>query len=107
MGCVCGPLFLSDWSERLVDTITTQEIRDAVVTNKVGHRSPAHQKNILKYIRGAFKYALEAGHIQGNPTPEMKFRVRPQDKKSFNRSTSCLIKSVTNDIFIKVIYRPI
>ena len=69
-----------EWSARLVDSITPQEIRE-LIQNKLGHRSPSHQKSILKYIRGAFRYAVEAGHIQHNPTPEMKFRTGDKIKK--------------------------
>tara|TARA_B100001248_G_scaffold165189_1_gene124904 strand:- start:170 stop:1270 length:1101 start_codon:yes stop_codon:yes gene_type:complete len=69
-----------EWSERLVDTITTQEIRE-LIQRKVGHKSPSHQKNLLKFIRGAFKFAIELGLINRNPTPEMKFRVGDKIKK--------------------------
>ena len=51
-----------DWGERFVDTITTQEIRE-LIKRRVGHCFPSHQKYMLKGIRGAFKYALEAGYI--------------------------------------------
>ena len=78
-GCLRFHTF-EDWSDRLVDSITTEEIRE-FITNKVGHRTLAHQKNMLKYIRGAFKYAVEAGHIQRNPVPEMKFRTGHKIKK--------------------------
>ena len=68
------------WSDRLVDNITSQEIRE-LIKNRAGHRSPSHQKHILKFIRGAFKYALEMGHIKHNPTPDMKFRIGYKIKK--------------------------
>ena len=68
------------WADRLVDTITSQEIRE-LIKNRAGHRSPSHQKHILKFIRGAFKYALEIGHIKHNPTPDMKFRIGHKIKK--------------------------
>ena len=78
-GCLRFNTF-EDWSDRLVDSITTEEIRE-FISNKMGHRTLAHQKNMLKYIRGAFKYAVEAGHIQRNPAPEMKFRTGHKIKK--------------------------
>ena len=68
------------WADRLVDTITTQEIRE-LISNKAGHRSPARQKSILKCIRGAFNFAFEAGYIQRNPAPNMKFRTGDKIKK--------------------------
>jgi integrase len=69
-----------DWGDRLIDTITTQEIRE-LVQRRVGHRSPSHQKNLLKFIRGAFRFAVECDHIKRNPTPEMKFRIGDKIKK--------------------------
>ena len=62
------------------DTITTQEIRE-LISNKTGHRSPARQKSILKCIRGAFHFALEAGYVGRNPAPNMKFRTGDKIKK--------------------------
>ncbi len=70
----------SNWSDRLVDTINGQEIRE-LIKNKVGHRSPSHQKNLLKFIRGAFKFALDCGYINRNPAPEMKFQTGDKIKK--------------------------
>ena len=69
-----------DWGCRLIDTITTQEIRE-LIQRRVGHRSPSHQKNLLKFIRGAFKYAFECDYIKRNPVPEMKFRIGDKIKK--------------------------
>ena len=70
----------ADWGNRLVDNITTQEIRE-LIKQKLGHLSAGHQRNILRYLRGAFKYALELGHIHRNPAPEMKFRMGHKIKK--------------------------
>ena len=69
-----------DWGDRLVDTITSQEIRK-LIEDKLGHRAPSHQKYILSRIRGVFKYALEAGYIHRDPTPGMKFRIGHKIKK--------------------------
>ena len=63
-----------------MDTITTQEIRD-LIQRRVGHCSPSHQKYMLKGIRAVFKYALEAGYVQRNPAPEMKFRIGDKIKE--------------------------
>ena len=63
-----------DWGNRLINTVTTQEIRE-LIKLKIGNRSQSHQKNLLKYIRGAFTYAVEKGDLPSNPTPKMKFRV--------------------------------
>ena len=63
-----------DWNVRLIDSIISLEIRSLVKEN-LSERSTSHQKNVLKYIRGAFNYALEKGYIDRNPTPQMKFRI--------------------------------
>lgn len=71
---------LEAWGGKFVDKITTEEIRN-LMKEKVGERSPSHQKSVLKMIRGVFKYALETGAIQRNPTPEMKFRTGDKIKR--------------------------
>lgn len=71
---------LEAWGARLIDQITTQEIR-MLIEEKVGHRSPSHQKNLLKFIRGVFNYAVESGILQRNPSPQMKFRIGDKVKK--------------------------
>jgi len=65
---------LKPWSSRLIDTITGDEIRN-IIKESVGHRTASHQKNMLKFIRSAFEYALDCGYISRNPTPKMKFRI--------------------------------
>ena len=72
---------LDAWENRHVDSITTEEIR-SLIKARVGERAPSHQKNVLKFIRGVFKYALEIGAISRNPTPEMKFRTGDKIKRS-------------------------
>ena len=62
------------WGNKLVDEITSLEIRE-LIRVKASDRSPSHQKNILKYIRGAFSFAVEKGLIKSNPTPAMKFKI--------------------------------
>jgi integrase len=65
---------LGAWGNRLIDSITTQEIR-LLLQEKVGERMPSHQRYVLKGIRAVFQYAIEAGHLQRNPTPQLKFKV--------------------------------
>lgn len=65
---------LTDWGDKRVDSITTEEIR-SLIQAKVGDRSTGHQKNVLKFIRGVFEYCVERGSLVRNPTPKMKFRV--------------------------------
>lgn len=65
---------LGVWGERIIDSIATNEITDLVKV-QMAHRSPSHQKNMLKYIRGAFNYAFEKGYINRSPVPSLKFRI--------------------------------
>lgn len=62
------------WGHRRVDTIQTEEIRKLVL-ERLGDRSPNQQKNVLKFIRSVFIYAVEVGAVPRDPTPRMKFRV--------------------------------
>jgi integrase len=68
------------WSNRTVDAITTEDIR-TLIKARVGDKAPSHQKNMLKFIRGVFIYAVEIGVIDRNPTPDMKFRVGDKIKR--------------------------
>jgi integrase len=71
---------LSDWGSRLIDGITSLEIRD-LIQCQMAHRSTSHQKNVLKYIRGAFTYAVDRALIPNNPTPLMKFKIGDKMKQ--------------------------
>jgi integrase len=64
----------SIWKDRLVDSVTPAEITDLIKV-KLANRSPSHQKNLLKYVRAAFNYALEKGYINRSPVPQLKFRI--------------------------------
>jgi len=69
-----------DWGNQLIDKVTGDDIR-SLILNKLSNRSASHQKNLLKYIRGAFNFALERGQINKNPAPVMKFKVGDKIKK--------------------------
>lgn len=73
---------LEAWGGRLIDEITTQDVRE-LLQAKVGHRTPSHQKYFLKCIRGVFNYAVEAGSIARNPTPQIKFKLGDKIKPVF------------------------
>ena len=83
---------LPDWDGLLVNEITTLEIRN-LIKEKVSHRSPSHQKNILKYIRNTFSFAVECGYLDRNPTPSMKFRIGEKIK---NVLTESQVKTLLN-----------
>jgi len=65
---------MSLWGHRRVDTIQTDEIR-TLVLERLSDRSANQQKNVLKFIRSVFIYAVEVGAVLRDPTPRMKFRV--------------------------------
>ena len=64
---------LKIWGEKLISEILPNEVRELVRSKD--KLSESHLKNILKYIRGCFAYAVDTGVLKANPTPNMKFRV--------------------------------
>lgn len=64
---------LDTWRNRRIDHITSQEIKN-LVTEKVGHRSQGTQQNLLKYLRGAFQYAVDMRYLPSNPAPTIRFK---------------------------------
>ena len=62
------------WKGLLIDTITTEAIRDLIQV-KFGSKSESYKKALLKFIRLAFEVAVESGVIQRNPAPKMKFKI--------------------------------
>ena len=68
------------WKTRRINSITSQEI-SKLLNERVGHRSPSHQQTLLKFIRGAFEFAVDSGFIQRNPAPKRKFKVNDKIKQ--------------------------
>lgn len=62
------------WKERLVDSITTPEIK-SLLEEKLGNRAISHQEYFFKCIRKVFNYAIESGYIVKNPVPTLKFKL--------------------------------
>lgn len=61
------------WEKKQINEITTSDIRELVLDG-LGHKSEALRKDILKYIRATFTYAVDMGIIQRDPTPKIKFK---------------------------------
>ncbi|WPU66490.1 TraM recognition domain-containing protein [Peredibacter starrii] len=59
------------WEKKQINEITTSDIRELVLDG-LGHKSEALRKDILKYIRATFTYAVDMGIIQRDPTPKIK-----------------------------------
>lgn len=60
------------WQYKRIDQITTLEIKKVILDATC---SETHKKEILKFIRQVFNFALDAGYINRNPCPAMKFKI--------------------------------
>lgn len=76
----CLQAWTSGWNDRFIDAITANDIRQVVVID-LGGRSPSQQKSMLQYIRCAFDFAVENGHLPKNPTPNITIRIGDKIKK--------------------------
>jgi integrase len=94
--CLAGHTFEA-WGTRLIDSINTQEIRELIV-ERVDDRSASHQKNMLKFIRAVFTYAVETGKLQRNPSPTMKFRVGDKIKAVLTEDQARTLLAKARDI---------
>lgn len=61
------------WKGRKIETISTEEVR-VFIRETMGNRSISHQKNLLKYLRGFFQFAVDSGVLAKSPVPKMQFR---------------------------------
>jgi len=81
---------LGAWGKRLIDTITTQDVR-LLLEEKVGVRAPSHQRYVLKAVRAVFNHGIEAGYIVRNPTPQLKFKVGDKIQKVLTEDQARLL----------------
>lgn len=65
---------MGTWRLRKIDSITSQEVKN-LLDEKVGHREQGTQKNLLKFVRGAFQYAVEMHYLAFNPSPTVRFKI--------------------------------
>lgn len=70
---LCLMAHTDEWFGRLIDTITTEEIRELM--KRRTQKSITQQKKLIKVVRGAFNFAVEAGFIIRNPTPNLVFKM--------------------------------
>ena len=54
------------WSSTLIDEIQPQDIRQ-LVQRRVGEKSIGSQQSLVKFIRGAFRFAVESGYLKASP----------------------------------------
>lgn len=78
------------WGSRLVDSISTQEIR-VLLEERTKGKSIGHQKNLLKMIRGVFKFAFESGFVDRNPVPEIHFKRREKIMPVLTQAQAALL----------------
>lgn len=71
------------WGKKRINEFTTLEIR-VFIQDELTHLSEAHRKNMLKYIRAVFRYAIEHELVQKDPTPKLKFKKNEKIKKMLN-----------------------
>lgn len=63
------------WSNKYVNEIYSEDIRE-IIKEDLKEKSQSHQKSMLKFIRGAFNYAVELRQAPSNPTPNnIKFKI--------------------------------
>lgn len=84
------------WSDRTIDTITTEEIR--LLVQGVEDISVAHRSNLRKFISGVFGYAVEAGILQRNPCPQMKFKQNLKLKAVLTEEQAGLLLSKAREL---------
>lgn len=74
-GSVLKSQMFKCWSNKRITDITTQQIRELVTGKTLELRSMSHKKNVLKFIRAVFNQAVQAGYVQRNPTPDIRFKI--------------------------------
>lgn len=73
------------WKFKRINEITTSEVRDFILEDLASY-SEAHRKNMLKYLRAVFRFAIENDFIQRDPCPRLKFKRNEKIKKVLNES---------------------
>lgn len=86
----CLNAHTSQWKHRPIDSITTEEIRH-LIKDRLADRSPSHRKSMLKFIRGAFNFAVESGLAVRNPVPQIHFRIANKIKRVLTRPQAKLL----------------
>jgi len=68
------------WKDKRITEISTTEIRDLILVDLASF-SEAQRKNMLKFIRAVFRYAIECNIVQRDPSPRLKFKTGEKIKK--------------------------
>lgn len=78
------------WGNRPIDEILPDEIRK-LIKERLADKSKSHQKSMLKFLRGVFNYAVEAGHLSRSPVPFLQFRFESKLKRVLNETQANLL----------------
>ncbi len=62
------------WKRRRVDSITPLDVK-TLLHERLGDRPKGTQQTVLKFIRGAFQFAVEQRCIHNNPAPNIRFKL--------------------------------
>ena len=71
------------WETLRINEITSRDIRDFIFDESV-NLSAAHQKNMLKYIRAVFRFAIKEDLVAKDPCPRIQFKRNEKIKKMLN-----------------------
>lgn len=68
------------WKSRRIDSINSRDVKD-LIAERIGHTSTSNQATLLKFIRGAFQFAVDSGYLVKNPAPNIRFKMGDKIKK--------------------------
>lgn len=80
------------WEERFLEDITTMEVRRLILQGLEG-KSNHHKKSLKKHLNAVFKSAVEEGHLQRNPMPDIRIKTNNKNRKVLTEvQASALLK---------------
>ncbi len=85
------------WSDKLIDEITPQDIRD-LINNDLGDKSESHKKFVLKGVRNVFQDAVDQRFIASNPTPAIKFKINDKIKTCLNEKQIMMLLQKADEL---------
>ncbi|WP_413612924.1 tyrosine-type recombinase/integrase [Bdellovibrio sp. HCB-110] len=78
------------WKSRRVDSITSIEVK-RLIDERMKDRTESSKQTLLKFIRGAFQYAVEQKHIPSNPAPNIRYKIGEKLKKVLTEAQARLL----------------
>lgn len=79
------------WAKRRIKDITTRDVWVLMKLTQVTSLSQGRQKNILKFLRGVFQFALLKGYVQKDPTPKISFKTKNRKRGGLNEEQASLL----------------